>query len=208
MKGLYIAEQGPLVVLLDEPGTGQLLFSRMEGKCSVFCRHPSNWDSEMSPWPAPGLNAERGSFAGGGEGFLASLLEALPDAVAALPSAPTGIALAGYSLAGLFALWAGTKTDAFSMLLSASGSLWYDGWNDYLSGHPCLAEKVYLSLGKKEPDAKNARMRTVGDCTARTEELLRSQGKDVTFHWNHGGHFTEPLNRLEEGVRWLIGAEK
>ena len=38
------------------------------------------------------------------------------------------IILGGYSLAGLFALWASTQTDLFYGVAAASPSVWFPGW--------------------------------------------------------------------------------
>ena len=204
MNGLYIAKNAPLVVLMDSAETGKLLYDRLAGKCSILCCPASDWNREMTPWEAPALNQGQ-RFGGGAESFLASVLKAVESAVAELPEAPTDVYLMGYSLGGLFALWAGTRTDVFSGVASVSGSLWYDGFTDYLAANPCLARRVYLSLGEKEPNARDARMQTVGERTLRAEAILREQGREVVFRWNNGGHFTEPIKRMDDALRWLIG---
>ena len=40
--------------------------------------------------------------------------------------------IAGYSLAGLFALWAAWNSGYFRRVASVSGSLWYPGFTDYI----------------------------------------------------------------------------
>lgn len=205
MNGLFVSESGPLVVLVDAAETGKLLYSKLEDKCSILCCPASDWNREMTPWPAPGLGKGKENFGGGAEAFLESVLNALPAAMAELPEAPKDVYLMGYSLGGLFALWAGTKTEAFSGVASVSGSLWYDGWTDYLASNPCLAKRVYLSLGEKEPKARDLRMQTVGENTLRSESLIKEQGREVFFRWHNGGHFTEPISRMDAALRWLIG---
>ena len=204
MNGLFISEHGPLVVLMDSAETGKLLYSKLDGKCSILCCPASDWNREMTPWPAPGLRKGQEAFGGGAEAFLASVLNALPAAMAELPEKPEKVYLMGYSLGGLFSLWAGTKTDVFSGVASVSGSLWYDGWTDYLAAHPCLSRRVYLSLGEKEPLTKDPRMQAVGDATLRSEALLKEQGREVFFRWHNGGHFTEPISRMDAALRWFL----
>ena len=129
----------------------------------------------------------------------------MSEAEAALPERPGTKLLLGYSLGGLFALWAGTRTADFPLLASVSGSLWYDGWCEYLEANPCRGQRVYLSLGEKEPKARNPRMARVGDCTEKTEALLRASGVETTLEWNPGGHFNEPEARMARAVRALLG---
>ena len=48
-------------------------------------------------------------------------------------------------------------------------------------------------------------MARVGECTERTEALLRSSGLETTLEWNPGGHFNEPEARMARAVRALLG---
>ena len=73
------------------------------------------------------------------------------------------IILGGYSLAGLFALWASTQTGLFYGVAAASPSVWFPGWMEFEQQHPIQAQHIYLSLGDKEERTKNAVMAVVGD---------------------------------------------
>ena len=203
MDGL-IAGSGPLVVLLDDRETAEKLRPLLPA-CSLLAFPAEDWDRDLTPWRAPGLRGKDPEFGGEAAAFLVSLLRAVAEAEAALPVKPETKLLMGYSLGGLFALWAGTRTDAFPLLASVSGSLWFDGWCGYLAEHPCRAGKVYLSLGEKEPKARNPRMARVGECTEKTAELLRAAGTEAAMEWNPGGHFNEPEARMAKAARALIG---
>lgn len=204
MKDLYIAGDGPLLVFLDDAETAEKVLPALT-RGSLLAFPAEDWDRELTPWPAPGLGKGREAFGGEGEAFLTKLLAAVEEAKAALPAPPPAVGLFGYSLAGLFALWAGTRTEEFSLLASVSGSLWYDGWCEYLEAHPCRAGRVYLSLGEREPKTKNPRMGRVGECAERTAALLRASGAETRFEWNPGGHFNDPEGRTEKAIRWLLG---
>ncbi len=204
MNGLYIGKSGPLLVLLDDTETAEKLLPLLPD-CSLLAFPAPDWDRDLSPWPAPGLGKGRESFGGEGEAFLRALTAAVKEAEAALPSPPRIKGLLGYSLAGLFALWAGTRTADYALLASVSGSLWYDGWCEYLAEHPCRAGRVYLSLGEKEPKARNPRMGRVGACAERTAELLRVSGAETVLEWNPGGHFNDPEGRTARAAAWLLG---
>ena len=202
MDGL-IAGSGPLVVLLDDKETAEKLRPLLPA-CSLLAFPAEDWDRDLTPWRAPGLRGKDPEFGGEAAAFLEVLLRAMAEAEAALPVKPPAKLLMGYSLGGLFALWAGTRTDEFGLIASVSGSLWYDGWCEYLEANPCRAGKVYLSLGEREPKARNPRMAQVGLCTERTEALLRASGAETTLEWNPGGHFNDPEARMAKAVAALL----
>ena len=203
MDGLTVGS-GPLVVLLDDAETAEKLRPLLP-EHSLLAFPAEDWDRDLTPWKAPGLRGKDPDFGGEAQAFLDRLLRAAAEAEAALPVKPPAKLLLGYSLGGLFALWAGTRTDAFDLLASVSGSLWYDGWCEYLAETPCRAKRAYLSLGEKEPKARNPRMARVGQYTERTAALLRASGIETAMEWNPGGHFNEPEARMAKAVRALIG---
>lgn len=112
--------------------------------------------------------------------------------------------LGGYSLGGLFALWAAYRTENFDGICAVSPSLWIKGWDAYAEGRVACADAVYLSLGDKEERARNVRMAAVGDCVRRQANRLTRQfaeGKTV-FEWNRGGHFDDEPGRMARGLAW------
>ena len=112
--------------------------------------------------------------------------------------------LGGYSLGGLFALWAAYRTESFDGICAVSPSLWVRGWDAYAEGRVACADAVYLSLGDKEGRARNVRMAAVGDCVRRQASRLTRQfaeGKTV-FEWNRGGHFDDEPGRMARGLAW------
>ena len=112
--------------------------------------------------------------------------------------------LAGYSLGGLFALWAAYRTESVDGICAVSPSLWVRGWDAYAEGRVACADAVYLSLGDKEERARNVRMAAVGDCVRRQASRLTRQlaeGKTV-FEWNRGGHFDDEPGRMARGLAW------
>ena len=105
-----------------------------------------NWDDDMSPWAFP-------PYGGRADDYLRELTEAvIPTAIAALGTEPQRMLLAGYSLAGLFALYAATKCDLFEAVASCSGSLWYPDFRAYITACDAagLPKAVWLSLGDRE----------------------------------------------------------
>ena len=65
------------------------------------------------------------------------------------------VILGGYSLAAFFSLWSGYQTDVFSSIVGVSPSVWFPQWIEFAESHQMKANRVYLSLGDKEPKAKN-----------------------------------------------------
>ncbi|MBE6710047.1 MAG: alpha/beta hydrolase [Ruminococcaceae bacterium] len=164
-----------------------------------------DWNRDLSPWKAERVFRKRDDFAGGAKEFLHKLLEIVPEAEKMLGFVPEFRGIAGYSLAGLFAVWTLYRTDVFSRAASMSGSLWFDGFAEFMEEHrPVNApEKVYLSVGEREKQTKNVRMAQVEACTVRTAEILRGYGTDVRFDLNPGGHFDEVPGRIGRGLRWI-----
>ena len=165
-----------------------------------------DWNAALSPWPAPGLRAKE-PFTGGAHQTLERLMAQLPSlrnqAEAELGVKPAYTFLVGYSLAGLCALWITAQTNEFQGVGSVSGSIWYDGFCEYMAAHPPQAHMVYLSLGKSEPRARNPRLARVGECTQAMHDLLARNAYDVTFEWNSGNHFNDASGRIARCVYWL-----
>lgn len=168
----------------------------------------ADWERDYTPWPAPGLPG-RAAFTGEAGAYLRFLTETVrPALLSAYPVCREAAqhAITGYSLGGLFALWALFQTDAFGAAASLSGSLWYDGWLGYLETHvPPQDARVYLSLGRSEERTGNPRMAAVGENTRRTYEyLVKTLGEHRTaLEWNRGGHFTGIPNRWRKAMDWL-----
>lgn len=168
-----------------------------------------DWNRELSPWECDAITRDSEAFGGDAEAFLRELTGSIvPLVEEELGLQPAWRGLAGYSLAGLFALWAATRCDMFSRVASVSGSLWFPGFTGYLQERPLSEELcvVYLSLGKKEHKTPNRMMCTVKDATSEIEQMLREREIACTFELNPGNHFSEPDLRCVRGIRWLLAA--
>ena len=114
------------------------------------------------------------------------------------------IILGGYSLAGLFSLWASTQANLFCGIAAASPSVWFPGWMKFEQQHPIQAQHVYLSLGNKEEHTKNAVMAAVGDNIRTLHSRLIERGADCALEWNRGGHFKDADLRTAKAFRWAM----
>ena len=105
------------------------------------------WNQDLTPWSAPPVFGKT-PFGDGAPRTLKRLLEEVIPALEAEHPAQRRYAVCGYSLAGLFALWAGCETDRFCGVAAASPSVWYPGWLDYAEAHPPRAAAVIPQPGR------------------------------------------------------------
>ena len=158
------------------------------------------WNRDLSPWNAPAVFR--------GEAFGSGAAATLERIAVLCRDRRLTYYIGGYSLAGLFALWAACRTDVFSGVAAASPSMWFPGFSDFLKEHPIRAGKVYLSLGEKEEKVRNPVLRTVGDRVREGYELLRAQGVECKLEWNAGNHFREPELRTARAFAWLMNTQR
>lgn len=159
-----------------------------------------DWNQELTPWAAPAVFGKV-PFGSGAEKtleFITSRL--LPEVQENIPH----LILGGYSLAGLFALWAGYQTDKFDGIVAASPSVWFPKWIEYATDNKPLAKSIYLSLGDKEEKAKNPVMAQVGNAIRRQNELLTGQMDNTILEWNPGNHFVDSEIRTAKGFAWVM----
>ena len=164
-----------------------------------------NWNDELSPWEAPAVWGKE-SFGGNAAGTLRFLTEQAIPTLKQQFHLPENvkIILGGYSLAGLFALWASTQTALFSGVAAASPSVWFPGWMEFEQQRPIQTQRVYLSLGDKEERTKNIVMAAVGDNIRTLHSQLIARGADCTLEWNSGGHFKDADLRTAKAFRWVM----
>ncbi len=156
-----------------------------------------DWNADLSPWPAPAVFGKE-DF---GDRAAATLAEVLKNTTDRSKTYYIG----GYSLAGLFALWAAYQTDVFKGVAAASPSVWFPGFTEYARENTIQTQYVYLSLGDKEDKTRNPVMATVSDRIRETEELLKKQGIRTILEWNRGNHFKDADVRTAKAFAWVLG---
>ena len=152
-----------------------------------------DWNRDLSPWYSQKIFR-------GGEDFAGKADELLQEILAM--DLPEKMIIAGYSLAGLFALYSCTLTDRFIGCVSASSSLWYPGFVDYLKTHPLHSKVVYFSLGDKEKNSRNPILSTIEDKTKEVYAMVSGYA-DCTLIMNPGNHFSDTAHRVEKGIDWV-----
>jgi len=166
-----------------------------------------DWNRDLTPWPAPRAFRGGEDFTGGAADFLRELTRRLiPEAEARLSVPPARRMIAGYSLGGLFAVYAALSSDCFDLAASMSGSLWYDGFAEEAVSRAgeCRAARMYFSLGDREARTRNPRMARVEECTRRVEAALREAGVETRLEMNPGGHFQDVPKRIARGIAALL----
>jgi len=201
----------PLVVLNADAGEGDAVLVALreytDKPLSLAVIDGLKWEDDLTPWPNPPIFRGSEPCAGRADAYLEQLTgRILPAIRARLQGEPAVVILAGYSLAGLFALYAPYRTDVFQRIVCASGSLWYPGFADYAVArdfvrHP---DRLYLSLGDREHRTKNPVMRGIEDQTRRLADHYRAQGLTSILEMNPGGHFDDPGRRLAKGIAWAL----
>ena len=162
-----------------------------------------NWNDELSPWSADAVFRNQ-PFLGKAENTLSFVTDIfIPELISrySLP-ADIKIVIGGYSLAGLFALWASYMTDIFHAVAAVSPSVWFPGWIEFATEKHILADKVYLSLGNREEKTNNMTMARVGDNIRLQKEFLDRQGVKSVLEWNEGNHFRDVEKRVARGMLW------
>ena len=164
-----------------------------------------SWNDALSPWKAPAVWGKQGFGGKAGDTLRFLTEQVIPTLEQQFPLPENvKIILGGYSLAGLFALWASTQTDLFYGVAAASPSVWFPGWMEFEQRHPIQAQHVYLSLGDKEKHTKNTIMAAVGDNIRTLHSRLTERGADCTLEWNSGGHFKDADLRTAKAFRWVM----
>lgn len=169
------------------------------------------WDEEMSPWPQEPVVTKEDHFTGEAGAYLKVLLEQIiPAAEEAVKGRITGRVIAGYSMAGLFAVYAPFLTDRFDGAVCASGSVWYPGFERYFLEHAYAKDPdtIYFSLGGKESSAKHPALQKTKDVMEALNRECKKRGILSRFEMNPGNHFRDPQLRLAKGIAWTLRNRK
>jgi len=154
-----------------------------------------SWNNDLSPWKAPAVFGNE-DFGGGADNMLQKILALTGDR-------DKTYYIGGYSLAGLFSLWAAYQTDVFSGVAAASPSVWFPGFTEYVKSNEIHTGRVYLSLGDREEKTRNPVMSKVGDSIREIYDWYTAKGVNCCLEWNKGNHFKEPDLRTAKAFAWI-----
>ena len=165
------------------------------------------WNHDMVPWDSPPAFKNAEPCTGGADEYLRLLTEEIiPAAEKEINGVPRWRGIAGYSLAGLFALYAIYQTDLFSRVGSMSGSLWFPSMKEYIFSHEPKRwpDCMYFSLGDKESKTRNQVLRNVRQNTEEIQAFYQAKGIDTVFQLNPGNHYDHAAERTAAGLCWLL----
>lgn len=206
-----IEAEAPIIYLHTFSNEGQqVLEAAQAADCPPFTLvsiRNLNWNLDMVPWDSPPAFKSASPFIGAADNYLRILIEEIiPSVEKEITGIPCWRGIAGYSLAGLFALYAIYKTDLFSRVASISGSLWFPGIKAYiLSQAPKRwPEHLYFSLGNKESKTKNQVLKDVQQNTEEMHAFYQDKGIDTVFQLNSGNHYNHAVERTAAGTCWLL----
>ena len=191
------------------------------------------WEENFSPWCAPRVFAKGPNFGNGAQKTLDTLInQVIPWTESELTEPPAYRMLVGYSLAGLFSLWAGVtqagvspqvargcqpgaaapqfgaSVATFQRIGAVSGSFWFPGFLDYVDqqlrrGVVDLTH-AYLSLGDREARTPNPQIMHVRENAELLASKLEKAGVTSTFELNRGNHFQNVEGRMQKALDWLV----
>ena len=138
-----------------------------------------DWNRDLSPWEAPAAFGDA-VFDGCARDTLEKTLQ-----IQEMKEEGKKFYIGGYSLAGLFALWAAYQTDMFAGTAAASPSIWYPGFTDFMKTHHIRT--VFCKSKIPKIAAKNGELcisilekvagwpaRSLGHCWSSTADMLIS----------------------------------
>ena len=221
----------PIVYLLGDVADNPLV--QVPESVSLVSVGVDLWEENFSPWCAPRVFAKGPNFGDGAQKTLDILInQVVLWAESDLTEPPAYRALVGYSLAGLFSLWAGvspqlsdaaapqvargvargSQLDApattFQRIGAVSGSFWFPGLLDYvdqqLNGGAVGLTHAYLSLGDREARTPNPQIMHVRENAELLASKLENAGITSTFELNRGNHFQNVKGRMQKALDWLV----
>ena len=196
-----------LMYLVDEsnPEDYEQIYQKISNEYQLCMISVSihDWQGELSPWAALAIFGKH-DFAGNAAKFLAELEDFWKWFKDEHNIESNQVYLGGYSLAGLFALWASSQTNLFTKIAAVSPSVWYFNFVEYMQQNPIQTREVYMSLGDKEANAKNKVMATVKDCFDEVIQIVQKQNIPLTYEYNPGNHFQDVELRMKKGIQKLL----
>ena len=147
---LISSENGPIILWVMYPHRGDELEHTAdsirelvgEEHFTLVAIQIDDWNRDLSPWRSDEVD---GSFAGEAGRTLDYIEQQVVPQLDIQSQANRPLYIMGYSLAGLFALWAMYQTDIFDGCATCSGSMWYPGFVEYVNSQQHLRINVYTS---------------------------------------------------------------
>ena len=170
----------------------------------------NNRTDDYTPWPLQASESMPMDFGGKAAehlSFFATHVIPFCESKYAFASSEEKRVIGGYSLGGLFSLYAAVNTNLFGTALSCSSSLWFPDFLDYLKEHPFKAAhpKLYMSVGDQEGTTAT---NLTADQTLNTIALKdfyepKFQPGDFKFTLEVGNHGNNISGRAWRAIEWV-----
>lgn len=173
---------------------------------SLLLIYVSDWNNDLSPYMASSIFKGTSDFKGNADSFLDYVLKLIKKVILEENIKPIYKVLVGYSMAGLFAVYALFKTNEFLKVGSVSGSLWYPHFTDFAENNQVLQgiSTFYMSLGDKEKKTSNKIMSQVETNSLIIFERIKPQFNYSKFEFNPGNHFKDEDLRIAKCIAYLL----
>ena len=169
-----------------------------------------NRTDDYTPWPLQASETMPMDFGGKAAEYLSFITThviSFCESEYGFPSSADKRAIGGYSLGGLFSLYAAVNTDLFGTVLSCSSSLWYPDFLDYLKEHPFKATrpKLYMSVGNQEGTTATNLTATQTSNTIALKDFYepKFQTGDFKFTLEEGNHGNNISGRACRAIEWV-----
>lgn len=164
------------------------------------------WDEELSPWQHEPVVTKNDHFTGEADRYLKELeTKIIPYVKTLIPSNKLSI-LAGYSMGGLFALYAAHKSQCFDAYVTPSSSVWYPNFVEYVErNYFCRVPKsIYLSIGDMESQSPNEYLSQTERKMKKLNVIYRQRRILSTLELNPGNHYQDASLRMAKGIFWTL----
>ena len=205
------SKEAPLIVIPSFEDNASQIIEKVklltDKDFSLLIIYGFEWNNNLSPYKASAIFKGASDFKGEAKDFLDSVILKLISEVTTKENIrPIYNALIGYSMAGLFAVYALFKTDAFLKVGSVSGSLWYPNFIDFIKNSEVLhsISTFYMSLGDKEKKTKNQMMSQVETNSLIIFDRISSKILHSKFEFNKGNHFQDETFRVARCIVYLL----
>lgn len=170
----------------------------------------NNRTDDYTPWPlqaSENMPMDFGGKAAEHLSFFATHVIPFCESEYGFASSAEKRVIGGYSLGGLFSLYAAVSTDLFGTVLSCSSSLWYPDFLDYLKEHPFKAAypKLYMSVGEQEGTTATNLTATQTVNTLALKEFYepKFEPNDFKFILEEGNHGKNISGRAWRAIEWI-----
>ena len=170
----------------------------------------NNRTADYTPWPLQASETMPMDFGGKAAehlSFFATHVIPFCESEYGFSSSTEKRVIGGYSLGGLFSLYAAVNNDLFGTVLSCSSSLWYPDFLDYLKEHPFKAahSKLYMSVGDQEGTTATNLTAAQTSNTIALKDFYepKFQAGDFKFTLEEGNHGNDIPGRVERAVEWV-----